>query len=123
MSRVRISTVMCVTELFKTAVVVCILFGMVATITMIGCSAERTGSIVEDAQMAESSEQAIRRAAEEGDEKAMILLLRTDPSLVHVIGNMTSPETPLHLAARHGHQQVVELLLRHGASINVRGDY
>jgi ankyrin repeat protein len=48
-------------------------------------------------------------------------LLKENPKLVKAKDGYRT--TPLHRAARHGHKQIAELLLAHGADVNATGTY
>lgn len=60
----------------------------------------------------------IHAAAEEGNLPAVGDLIKKDPRLVGA--RDWDDLTPLHLAAFHGHKEVVEFLLEHGAEVNAR---
>jgi len=68
-------------------------------------------------------ETALDHAAQYGRIETVRLLLETNPEMVGkytAYGSMLYTHTPLHLASRNGHKQVVEELLRVGLDINVR---
>src|SRR6266700_2304202 len=60
----------------------------------------------------------IHAAAEGGDLPAVQDLIKKDPSLVSA--KDWDNLTPLHLAAFHGHKDVAEFLLAHGAEANAK---
>ena len=47
-----------------------------------------------------------------------MILIKQDPSIINDEDDCSN--TPLHLAALHGHIKVVELLLNQGAAIDAR---
>ena len=50
-----------------------------------------------------------------------MILIKQDPSIINDEDDCSN--TPLHLAALHGHIKVVELLLNQGAAIDARYMY
>jgi uncharacterized protein len=60
--------------------------------------------------------QAVHQAALDGDNATIKELLQANPSLVN-IGDYDK-NTPLHLAAMHGHADTAKLLLDDGANVN-----
>jgi hypothetical protein len=66
----------------------------------------------------------IFRAIDRGDVKAVVDILKANPQEANATLQMPSvgPDTPLHAAAHHGHLVIAELLIRHGANVNARGD-
>ncbi len=65
--------------------------------------------------------QEIHQAAKEGKFDAVKKMLKEDPDLVNAVDS--DGLTPLHLAAEHGHRQIVELLLQEGADINAKSGF
>ena len=68
-------------------------------------------------------ETALDHAAQYGRIETVRLLLETHPEMVGkytAYGGMLYTHTPLHLASRNGHREVVQELLRVGMDINVR---
>ena len=68
-------------------------------------------------------ETALDHAAQYGRIETVRLVLETHPEMVGVYtayGGMLYTHTPLHLASRNGHREVVQELLRVGMDINVR---
>jgi ankyrin repeat protein len=61
----------------------------------------------------------IHDAAEAGDPAKVKTLLKDNPKLVFSKENRLG-ETPLHVAAEHGHKGVAELLLANGADVNAK---
>jgi ankyrin repeat protein len=70
----------------------------------------------------QSADPPIHAAAENGDVGRVAQLLTADPALVHSVRRKDIPDQPLHVAALAGNRQVANLLLRHGADVNARGD-
>jgi ankyrin repeat protein len=60
----------------------------------------------------------IHKAARKGDMPAVIALLKQNPSLVSSKDSLGC--TPLHLAAKYNHPEIVELLLANGADVNAQ---
>jgi hypothetical protein len=63
-------------------------------------------------------------AIDRGDVEEVRRLLQAEPraALATIPGPLVGPDTPLHAAAHLGHLEIAELLLRHGADVNARGD-
>jgi len=57
-------------------------------------------------------------AAEDGDTKMVARILATAPALVNT--KTSAGWTALHMAARFGHEQCLEVLIKHGANVNSR---
>lgn len=70
-----------------------------------------------------SSTPALCWAAKRGHEPLARLLLSTPSTDASVRDVGCSSNTPLHHAAMHGHENIVKLLLKHGAHINAANDY
>jgi ankyrin repeat protein len=70
--------------------------------------------ILEQPEYQRGPDQAMMKAAREGNMVALRRLLRSNPALVHVT-DPVSGETPLHAAAANGCLEAVSLLLRQGA--------
>src|SRR5436853_7231974 len=62
--------------------------------------------------------QAIHRAALDGDMRKLKELIKTNSRLVNVVDYDNN--TPLHLAASHGHADAVGFLLESGANVNAK---
>jgi len=62
----------------------------------------------------------IHDAARDGDLAQVRALLKHNPDLVST--RDSTGRTPLHFAAYEGHEDVVELLLAHGADVNAKAD-
>src|SRR5258708_14319315 len=60
----------------------------------------------------------IRHAIEAGDLQAVKDILRADPALAKAV-NPATGERPVHLAAWHGRGEIGELLLVHGAKLDI----
>jgi ankyrin repeat protein len=60
----------------------------------------------------------IHKAARKGDKAAVIALLEQNPALVSSKDSLGY--TPLHLAAKYNHPEIVALLLANGADVNAR---
>jgi len=58
----------------------------------------------------------IHEAAKNGDLAKVTALLNSNPALV--FDRDVDGRTPLHLAAKEGHEDIVEMLLAHGAEVN-----
>jgi ankyrin repeat protein len=64
-----------------------------------------------------SKEEVIRWASLQGFEMVARLLFAADPALVNT--SYSRDYTPLHLAAKHGHVNIVDLLLEYGVDVNL----
>ncbi|MCC6490648.1 MAG: ankyrin repeat domain-containing protein [Candidatus Hydrogenedentes bacterium] len=90
--------------------------GLGLAVMLIGCS-QGTDIVAPEDMKANMSnlppDQQVLVAAETGDTKTLEALLQSDATLGDVRGN--NGVTPLHLAARNGHDAAVKILLETGA--------
>jgi ankyrin repeat protein len=74
-----------------------------------------------DSDLYEGNITALLRAARDGDETMLNLILQERPSYVNEFSQYsTNRWTPLHMVACYGHDSMISLLLRYGANIESR---
>ena len=60
----------------------------------------------------------IHEAATSGDMAVVMSLVEANPDVVNAMGHLMNPFTPLHIASKIGHLEMMAYLLDHGANIN-----
>eukprot|EP00057_Strongylocentrotus_purpuratus_P003817 XP_003727426.1 PREDICTED: ankyrin repeat domain-containing protein 7-like [Strongylocentrotus purpuratus] len=82
-------------------------------------TAAATEGAAKDEEVTAQSANEFFKAVMEGDVKHVAEALKKNKGFVNVD---VKENTPLHLAAYQGHLQIVELLIKNGAKLNVRDD-